>query len=62
VRQNPSFERFLNSEEFIQEVYGDAVLEAAEQTGLPEETSPAECPFTYDDFAIPQTCGTTCSR
>lgn len=30
------------------ETYGDAVLAAERETGLPEETFPAECPWTYE--------------
>lgn len=54
--QNPS----LNSK-FAQardDAYGDAILEAARQTGLVEESFPTSCPFsdeqTLDDSFWPQ--------
>jgi hypothetical protein len=55
VKESPSFKPFLRNAEFIQDAYEDAVLEAAEQTGLPEETFPVDCPFTFEDFGFPQT-------
>ena len=55
VRENPSFKPFLASDEFIEDVYQDAILEAAEQTGLPEDAFPMECPFTFEDFGFPLT-------
>ena len=33
----------------LAEVFGIAVQEAAAETGLPEETFPAECPYTLDE-------------
>jgi hypothetical protein len=53
LRENPSLKRFLTDSEFIGEVYREAVLESVEQTDLSEETFPAECPFTYEDFGLP---------
>jgi hypothetical protein len=55
VNENPSFKPMLTDQEFIQDAYGDAVLDAAEQTGLPEETFPVDCPFTLADLGLPQT-------
>jgi hypothetical protein len=45
-KQNPSLRRFLS--EALRDAYGDAVELAADDTGLPVETFPGECPFTAE--------------
>jgi len=45
--QNPSLKAKLS--QAIDDAYGDAILEAARETGLDEDTFPSACPFTQDD-------------
>lgn len=42
--QNPSLQHRL--EQAREDAYGDAILEAASETGLAEDSFPAQCPFT----------------
>jgi hypothetical protein len=42
--QNPSLRHRL--EQAREDAYGDAILEAASETGLAEDSFPATCPFT----------------
>jgi hypothetical protein len=42
--QNPSLQDKLV--QAVEDAYGDAILEAAQQTGLAEDAFPASCPFT----------------
>jgi len=44
--QNPSLRAGLPA--ILVEAYGDAVLIAERETGLPENTFPADCPWTFD--------------
>lgn len=44
LAQNPSLESKLPQAR--EDAYGDAILDAARQTGLAEEAFPAVCPFT----------------
>ncbi|MEY6433601.1 DUF29 domain-containing protein [Thioalkalicoccus limnaeus] len=44
LAQNPSLKSKLT--QAIEDAYGDAILEAARQTGLAEEAFPQTCPFT----------------
>ncbi|MBK1633481.1 hypothetical protein CKO31_22575 [Thiohalocapsa halophila] len=46
LAQNPSLKSKLPQAR--EDAYGDAILEAARQTGLAEEAFPAECPFTAE--------------
>lgn len=48
LRDNPS----LNSRlpDFVDDAYGDAILLAANQTGLDESTFPETCPWRLDDI------------
>ena len=46
LAQNPSLQSKLPQAR--EDAYGDAVLEAARQTGLAEDAFPADCPFTTD--------------
>jgi hypothetical protein len=52
LKENLSLKPLLTDTEFIEDVYREAVLESVEETNLPEETFPAECPFTYEDFGL----------
>lgn len=44
LAQNPSLHAKLA--QAVADAYGDAILEAARETGLAEETFPSVCPFT----------------
>ncbi|MBK1700104.1 DUF29 domain-containing protein [Thiococcus pfennigii] len=44
--QNPSLKAKLA--QAIADAYGDAILEAARQTGLAEDAFPQTCPFTFE--------------
>jgi hypothetical protein len=48
LAQNPSLAAKLP--QAFQDAYGDAVLEAALQTGLAESTFPATCPFSQEQL------------
>jgi hypothetical protein len=49
LEENPSLKTLLTCSDFMADVYGDAVLDAIVETGLPKGTFPAECPFTVAD-------------
>ena len=44
--QNPSLRAGL--EAILADAYGDALLAAQRETGLPEDAFPAACPWTFD--------------
>ena len=46
LQDNPSLKARLN--EIIEVAYGDALIEAERETGLPESTFPAICPWSFD--------------
>jgi hypothetical protein len=46
LAQNPSLGGVLDA--ILADSYGDAVLMAERETGLPESTFPAACPWTFD--------------
>ena len=46
LAQNPSLGGVLDA--ILADAYGDAVLMAERETGLPESTFPVECPWTLD--------------
>jgi hypothetical protein len=48
LRESPSLRRRL--QEFIADVYPDAVFNAANETGLPESTFPERCPYSIDEL------------
>ncbi len=48
MNDNPSLKSVLD--EAIQQAYGNAVIEAEAETGLPETTFPAECPWAFEDM------------
>jgi hypothetical protein len=48
LQENPSLKACLN--EIIETAYGDALIEVERETGLPEETFPAECPWSFDQI------------
>ena len=45
LRKNPSLKALLD--ETIADAYGDALIGAERETGLPEQTFPASCPWTF---------------
>ena len=51
LRQNPSLCATLA--ETIADSYGDAVIEAARETGLDSSTFPAECAWSFDQMMHP---------
>jgi hypothetical protein len=46
LRKNPSLKHDLA--ETLADAYGDALLMAERETGLPNDTFPAACPWTFD--------------
>ena len=48
LKRNPSLKSVLS--ESVNDAYGDALIEAERETGLPEQTFPAECPWTFAQF------------
>jgi len=48
IRSNPSLKSSLD--DLLKEAYADAVEDAVDETGLPIQTFPAECPWSYDEF------------
>jgi hypothetical protein len=48
LAQNPSLTAKL--EQAVVDAYGDAILEAARETGLAEETFPPTCPLTIEQI------------
>jgi hypothetical protein len=51
TKQSPSLKPLLSDAEFLEDAYGDAVLDAMQGTGLPKATFPATCLFGPDDGA-----------
>jgi hypothetical protein len=49
LADNPSLEARLT--DIIADAYGDAILNAARETGLDESTFPARCPWPFEQFA-----------
>jgi ribosomal protein L29 len=47
MRRNPSLKHVLP--EALADAYGDAILLAQRETGLPEAAFPADCPFSFAD-------------
>jgi hypothetical protein len=50
VARNPSLRPRLG--DILTEAYGDAVLIAARETELPEDTFPSACPWTFDEAVL----------
>jgi hypothetical protein len=48
IKDNPSLKPSLN--ENMKEVYGRALADAVEETGIYKENFPAECPYTFDQI------------
>jgi len=48
MKDNPSLRAVLD--EAIEESYGDAVILAGSETGLPDATFPATCPWSWDQI------------
>ena len=55
VARNPSLRSRLD--DIVTEAYGDAVLIAARETGLPEDTFPAVCPWTFEEAVLAEFSG-----
>lgn len=55
LRKNPSLKHEL-AESFA-EAYGDALLMAERETGLPAETFPPTCPWTFDQTMADEQAG-----
>ena len=51
MADNPSLKATLSDS--IAEGYGDAVIEAAGETGLPESALPTACPWPFEQFMDP---------
>lgn len=51
LRQNPSLR--ANLPETILDAYGDALIEAARETGLDPSGFPQTCPWVFDDMMAP---------
>lgn len=51
IEQSPSLRPY--PAEVVDEEYADARLSAADETGLPAELFPTECPFNIDDVLDP---------
>jgi hypothetical protein len=51
IDRNPSLTHDLS--EILWIAYGDAALMAEEETGLAEETFPAQCPYTLEEVLDP---------
>jgi hypothetical protein len=51
LRNSPSLKRYF--EEIFEEVYQEARLQASDETELPLETFPSECPFTQEEIFNP---------
>jgi hypothetical protein len=50
VARNPSLRSRLD--DIVAEAYGDAILIAARETELPEETFPPVCPWTFEEAVL----------
>ena len=48
LQQNPSLKAELESA--LADAYGDAVIEAERETGLPEPTFPPTCPWSFGEI------------
>ena len=48
MADNPSLKAVLAN--VIAQAYGNAVIEAEAETGLPETTFPPTCPYSYDEL------------
>ena len=48
LQDNPSLKTRLD--EIIEAAYGDSLIRAERETGLPETTFPAECPWTFEQI------------
>lgn len=48
IRQNPSLKHKFA--ETLADAYGDALIGAERETGLPETTFPSICPWTYNEM------------
>lgn len=46
MKDNPSLKSIIP--EAMENAYGNALIEAADETGFPESTFPSSCPWTFD--------------
>lgn len=46
MKDNPSLKSVIP--EAMENAYGNALIEAADETGFPENTFPSSCPWTFD--------------
>jgi len=46
IKQNPSLKALLG--DAVADAYGDALIDAERETGLPRSTFPTECPWSFD--------------
>lgn len=46
MKDNPSLKSVIP--EAMENAYGNALIEAADETGFPESTFPSSCPWTFD--------------
>ncbi len=52
MRDNPSLKSVLG--EAIEQAYGNAIIEAEAETGLPEASYPAGCPWGFEQMMDPE--------
>jgi hypothetical protein len=50
IKENPSLRQLLCDAEFLEDAYGDAVLDAVGETGLSRTLFPPACPFRIADI------------
>lgn len=48
MKDNPSLKSVIP--EAMENAYGNALIEAADETGFPESTFPSSCPWTFDQI------------
>jgi hypothetical protein len=51
MEDNPSLESMLS--QAVEQAYGNAVIEAGAETGLPDATFPQSCPWSYEQMTDP---------
>jgi hypothetical protein len=54
IEDNSSLKPLLSDPVFLDEAYGDAVLDAVIETGLSKSTFPVTCPFSAAETKLPQ--------
>jgi hypothetical protein len=51
MEDNPSLKSMLS--QAVEQAYGNAVIEAGAETGLPDATFPQSCPWSYEQMTDP---------